>query len=163
MRLTRTSGLTLIELCVALAVAAVLAGLAAPGFRTALRTSAVRSAVYDLMGDLQQTRGSAVLEGRSAVLCLAGAAGCGTSPATGWQAFVQLNGKSRPLVERTLSEGLEIRASRTRLTFWPNALAAEAGTLTICDTRGIARPRAIVISRNGRSRFGSPVDEDCRA
>jgi type IV fimbrial biogenesis protein FimT len=162
MRLTRVTGVTLIELCVALTLMAMLAGLAAPGFRTALRTSAMRSAAYDLMGDLQQTRGIAILEGRSAVLCVAGAAGCGTSPAAGWQAFVESAGKSRPVANRVLPEGLEIRASRARVTFRPDALAADAGTLTICDRTGIAPPRSIVISRIGRPRFGTPTAEDCR-
>lgn len=162
MRLTHISGVTLIELCVALTVVAVLTTLAAPGFRTALRTSAMRSAAYDLMGDLQQTRGLAILEGRSAVLCVAGAAGCGTSPAAGWLAFVELAGISRPVANRVLPEGLEIRASRARVTFRPNALAADAGTLTICDRTGIARPRSIVISRTGRPRFGTPATEECR-
>jgi type IV fimbrial biogenesis protein FimT len=166
MQWIRVTGVTLIELCFALMVAAVLASLAAPGFRTALRTTAVRSAAYDLMSDLQQTRGSAILEGRPAVLCIAGAQGCEGSNATGrsgWRAFIDVAGDARPLVERYLPEGLAIRASRTRLTFRPDALSADTGTLTICDARGIARPRAIVISRNGRPRFAAPADEACRA
>ena len=164
MRRSRLTGVTLVELCFALLVAAMLAGLAAPAFRSALRAAAVRSAAYELMADLQQARGSAILEGRSAVLCLAGTEGCDgpPAPAGGWRAFIDSAGRPRLLAERYLPEGLAIFASRARLRFRPDALAAEAGTLTICDARGVAAPRAIVISRNGRPRFDAPPREACR-
>jgi type IV fimbrial biogenesis protein FimT len=163
MRPTRSYGISLVELCFALFVAAALAGLAAPSFRASLRAAAVRAAAYDLMGDLQQTRGSAILEGRSAVLCLTNPAGiCGGSPGSGWRAFPTAD-PSRPLAERLLADGLVVRGSRARLAFWPGALAADTGTLTICDTRGITAPRAIVISRSGRPRFTVPAAEACEA
>ena len=175
MRTTRNRGVTLIELCFALAVVAVLASLAAPGFRSALRESAVRSAAYDLMAGLQQTRGSSILEGRAGVLCLTDAAGfCRASPAGAWRAYLvpsaipggisatDAGTRALPLAERALPAGVELRANRPRLTFWPTALAADTGTLTICDSAGVARPRAIVISHNGRARMAPAAAEACR-
>jgi type IV fimbrial biogenesis protein FimT len=157
------TGVSLIELCVALVVAAVLASLAAPTFHVARRTAAVRAASYDLMGDLQQTRGSAILEGRPAMVCLATGGGCAASPAAGWRAFLDAPGAERLIAERALAPGLELRGSRARLAFRPGALSADAATLTICDTQGVAAPRAIVISRAGRPRFGKAAGGDCRA
>ena len=55
-------GVTLLELCAGLAVVAILAGLATPGFRASLRAAAVRTAAYDLMAGVQQTRASAIVE-----------------------------------------------------------------------------------------------------
>ena len=65
----RCRGVTLIELCFGLAIVAVIAGLAAPGFRSSLRAAAVRSATFDLLAGLQQTRGNAILESRPLDLC----------------------------------------------------------------------------------------------
>ena len=57
-------GVTLIELCFALAIVAILAGLAAPGMRGALRTAAIRSTTLDLLGGLQQARTRSIIESR---------------------------------------------------------------------------------------------------
>src|SRR5687767_7798269 len=51
-------GVTLIELLFGLAIVSILAGLAFPSMRTALRTGSVKSATFELMAGLQQTRAS---------------------------------------------------------------------------------------------------------
>src|SRR5690349_13997010 len=51
-------GVTLIELCFGLAVVAILAGLAVPTLRPALRNAAMRGAVLELLAGLQQARTS---------------------------------------------------------------------------------------------------------
>src|SRR4051812_44147914 len=57
-------GVTLIELCFALAVVAILAGLAVPNLRSALQNAAMRSAVLELLTGLQQTRTSSIAQSR---------------------------------------------------------------------------------------------------
>ena len=159
-------GVTLIELCFGLAVIAILAGLAVPPMRDVLRTSAVRSATLDLLAGVQQTRAASILESRPAVLCLSDPAGrClrGSGPAAAWSAFLERDGETRLLAWRVLPAGIEIRASRSRLDFWPYALAASTNTLTICDTQGVARPRALVISQTGRVRLEDVGREACGA
>jgi Tfp pilus assembly protein FimT len=63
-------GVTLIELCFSVALIAVLATLAVPSFQSALRAAAIRSALFELVAGLQQTRADSILEARPGVLCL---------------------------------------------------------------------------------------------
>jgi len=161
-----TRGFTLLELCVGLALVALLASLALPSFRISLRSAAVRTATHDLMGGLQQTRGMAVMESRPGVLCLADTAGncvgAGDS-ARAWRIFLEADGGSRIILTRGLPAGITVRGSRARIRFSERALAASAATLTICDTQGVAAPRAIVMSQNARARLATATAADCRA
>ena len=159
-------GVTLIELCFGMAVVAVLAGLAVPGMRTALRNAAIRTATLDLLTGLQQTRASSIAQGRAGVLCLVDAGGTclgSGGPATAWSAFLEGSEGRTPLAGGPLPRGLELRATRVRLSFWPDSLAATTSTLTICDRSGFARPRALIISQNGRVRLTEGALSVCRA
>jgi type IV fimbrial biogenesis protein FimT len=164
MRSTESRGFTLIELCFGMAVVAILAGLAVPGMRTALRNAAIRSATLELLAGLQQARASSIAEARPGVLCLSDISGrClgGNAPAVAWSAFLESRGNTSALAGGPLPRGLELRATRARLSFWPDSLAASTATLTICDRAGLARPRAIVLSQTGRVRLADGADEVC--
>jgi type IV fimbrial biogenesis protein FimT len=161
-----TRGFTLLELCVGLALVAVLATLAFPSFRTSLRSAAVRTATYELLGGLQQTRGMAIVESRPGVLCLADTAGnCRASgdAAPAWRLYLETESGVRTDVIRSLPAGVTLRGTRARVRFSARALAASAATLTICDAQGVAAPRAIVISQNARARLAAATTADCRA
>jgi len=157
-------GVTLIELCFVLAVVGILAGLAVPGMRTALRNAAIRSATFELLAGLQQARARAITESTPAVVCLSDAAarclGGSGGQATAWSAFLEGH-EGQPLAGGPLPSGLELRATRTRLTFSPDALAASTGTLTICDQAGLARPRSLVLSQTGRIRQAESTAAAC--
>ena len=164
-----SQGVTLIELCFGLAIVAIIAGLALPSFRADLRAGAVRSATYELLAGLQQARAGAIVEGRAGVLCLNDSAGnclasgaAGSPPSRGWQIFLEVDGSPAPLSEYTLPAGVELRSTRAQLRFWPDSLAATTGTLTICDSFSMARPRAVVVSQSGRARQITPADSACR-
>lgn len=150
-----TAGATLLELLAGLAIVGVLAGMAAPGFLASWRAAAVRSAAYDLMAGLQQTRANSILESRPGVLCPSNGSGCLSAnvPAGEWQSFLEVGGRPVAARRTVLPAGVSLRASRAPLRFWPAALAASPATLTICDERGVAPARAIVISQSGRARF----------
>ena len=159
-------GVTLIELCFSVALIAVLATLAVPGFHSALRAAAVRSALFELAAGLQQARADSILAARPGVLCLSDAPGnclAGMDSSNAWSAYLDVDGKAQPIANRALPAGLVLFATRARLNFWPDARAASTGTLTICDTQGLARPRAIVISQGGRIRITDASEGDCRA
>jgi len=159
-----TRGFTLLELCVGLGLVALLASLAVPSFRSSLRSAAVRAAAFELMGGLQQARGTAVVESRPGVLCLADGAGecsAGRQPATAWRAYVEAESGPRTLVARALPAGVTVRGTRARVRFSERALAASAATLTICDAQGVAAPRAIVISQTARARLTAASAADC--
>jgi type IV fimbrial biogenesis protein FimT len=157
---------TLIELCFSVALLAVLATLAIPSFQSALRAAAIRSALFELVAGLQQTRADSILEARPGVLCLSDGPGnclAGMDSSNAWTAYLDVDGRVQTLASRALPAGFELHATRARLNFWPDARAASTGTLTICDTSGIARPRAIVISQGGRIRTADASERDCRA
>ncbi len=154
-------GITLVELCFGMAILALVAGLAAPGFLATLRASAMRAATFELMAGLQQVRANAILESRPGSLCPGDEAGClpASRPASAWRAF--LDDSPDAPVSHPLPRGVQVRATRSPIRFWPDAHAASAGTLTICDTHGIAAPRAIVVSALGRARVADAPRDSC--
>ena len=159
-------GITLIELCFGLAVLGILASLAVPGMRTALRNAAIRSATLELLAGLQQARASSITQARPGVLCLSDISGrclTGNGPAVAWSAFLEGRGSTAALAGGPLPRGLELRATRARLSFWPDSLASSTATLTICDRAGLARPRAIVLSQTGRVRIADAAVGACDA
>jgi type IV fimbrial biogenesis protein FimT len=159
---TAARGITLLELVFALGLLALLAGLAIPGWRTSLRVAAVRSATFELLAGLQQTRANSILEARAGAFCATDPAGAclpSSAPGTGWQST--LEGALEPGVAHSLPASVQLRSSRSPIRFWPHGLAATTGTLTICDAQGLARPRAIIISQTGRARLADAPAEAC--
>lgn len=160
LRNRRRAGVTLVELCFGLAIVAILAGMAAPGFQSSLRAAAVRSATFDLLAGLQQARGSAILESRALHLCPSDATGrcVAAGVATSYWQVAQPDAGNTGY---ELPSGIVVRASRSPLWFSPEALGATTGTLTICDERRVAPPRAIVLSLSGRARLESAQAGAC--
>ena len=159
-----TSGVTLLELCFALALLAVLSGLAVPDLRTTLRTAAVRSAAFKLMAALRQVRTQSILEARTGALCLSeSAGGCQSAPASGsaWESWLESALVRESLGAGTLPRGVLVRANRSPLRFWPHARSASPATLTICDEQAVASPRAIVVSQTGRARLTNAPADAC--
>jgi type IV fimbrial biogenesis protein FimT len=159
-------GVTLIELLFSVALLAVLAGLAAPGFRSSLRASAVRSASFELLAGLQQARAHSILQSRPGLLCPADASGnClpTGATATGWRSFLEAGPGREILAGRELPRGVVLRATRSPIRFWPASFAASTGTLTICDLQRLAPARAIVISQGGRARLAPGAEDACGA
>jgi type IV fimbrial biogenesis protein FimT len=159
------AGITLIETVFGLAIMAILAGLAVPGFQQSLRASAIRAATYELLAGLQQTRGSSILEMQPGMFCPSDSAGNCLPPATAgafWQWSIEAPGRPPEVLARALPEGIVARASRSPIRFSPNAVSASNATLTICDLQGIAPPRAIVVSVSGRARTSAATEAACR-
>ncbi len=162
----RLRGITLLELCFALGLLALMAGLAAPGLRASLRAAAVRSASLELLSGLRQIRAASILEARAGAFCpsaYAPGGNCLPSSIAGgaWQSFLELGEAREPVGGRSLPRGVVLRATRSPLRFWPHAHAASTGTLTICDAQDIAAPRAIVISQSGRARLATASPGAC--
>jgi Tfp pilus assembly protein FimT len=160
------AGVTLLELCFALALVAVLSTLAAPGLRASQRTAAVRAAAYELLAALHQVRTQSILESRTGALCLSGrSGGCQSPPASGaaWQSYLEGTRGTENLGVGTLPRGVVVHVNRSPLRFWPHAHSASPATLTICDEQGVAGPRAIVVSQTGRARLTNAPAEACAA
>ena len=84
-------GFTLVELVVALAVAAVLVGLAVPSFRDLVAAQRRDAALGALAGDLRFARSEAIKRAARVGVCAraeAGATGCGTDWSRGWTVWI---------------------------------------------------------------------------
>lgn len=82
-----TSGLTLVELMIGIALLAVLMALAVPSFRAQIAGSQLTSGSEALMGSLMQARAQAIRLGRRVTVCRsANLQQCDTDTSRGWEA-----------------------------------------------------------------------------
>ena len=162
-------GLSLIELMIALAVVGVLFGIAVPAFSGGLEAARASEARSGLLASLLTASTRAAITGVHGVLCPSNdGANCLNSPdwSGGWLVFLDNNG-SRELeggervlrVQRPLICKVHLRstAGRTRIVFQGNGgNAGSNATFTLCDGRGPARARALIMSNTGGLRDGAP-------
>ena len=90
----RGAGVSLPELMVVLAIAAILAALALPNLGAVLRTQRLKVAVGDLFGSIGMTRAQAL--GRNAHVQVAPRDPLGADWALGWTVFVDRDADGRP-------------------------------------------------------------------
>ena len=98
MRSLRPNGFTLIEMMIALAIVAVMAGMAGPSFQTAINTNRIASAANELSAAVQLTRSEAIRSNRSAVLCRSddlSTCTAGSGAWTGWIVFIDTDGSGQ--------------------------------------------------------------------
>lgn len=161
------AGLTLIELMIVLCIAAVLLGVAVPAFSNGLEASRAMDARSSLLASLSAAATRAGITGVHGVLCpsLDGVA-CADSAdwSQGWLVFLdpnasrELEGGERILrIQPALAGQVRLRSSvgRTRIVFQGNGgNAGSNATFTLCDGRGPARARALIMSNTGGLRDG---------
>ncbi|WP_255520209.1 GspH/FimT family pseudopilin [Ramlibacter aurantiacus] len=130
-------GLTLIELMVGLSIAAILAAIAAPSFRTLLARRAVESAAADFMADFRYARTEALKRGHPVSVC-GSSDGLACTHSKDWrggwivfadrdanrlvdagEAVLRVQGAARGLRELLVDRG----ATPSSFTFHPNGLA----------------------------------------
>jgi type IV fimbrial biogenesis protein FimT len=157
-------GLTLVELMTATAIAAVVLGMAVPSFRRVWGVVSVGSGANQMVASLHRARSAAILRNLPVVLCLsADDATCLASPdgyASGWLVFqdahrrlpLQLESEDELLHRVRLPQGLSIQGTRAAVTYWPTVQGGTTGTFVVCETRGGADGRSVVVSQTGRPR-----------
>ena len=163
------TGFSVVEIAVAMAIVAILAGVALPvyqGFREAAHAGVARAALGE---SLLRAISHAALTGSEVVLCPGDQSGCRASIdwSHGWMAFADLNGdRQRDPGETLLHEQatlggkvhLRSTVGRTRLVFQPNGGNAGSNvTFTVCDGRGPAKAVTLVMANDGRLRNGIPT------
>jgi type IV fimbrial biogenesis protein FimT len=154
-RISAARGVTLVELLVVLGVIAVIAGFAVPLFSGLLLDSRRTAAVATALHAVNLARQLAAIRGEAIRLCGSrDAQQC--SGVADWSGglLVADAGDSlrRSLPFPDAAGDSAIRANRQDVTFEGGTGFATPATLTICDRRGGASARAIIISRSGRPR-----------
>jgi type IV fimbrial biogenesis protein FimT len=167
----RTRGIVLWEALLVIAVLAVLAAVAVPGFTEARRAAVLTAAVNQLVVGLHFARSTSILRGVPAVLCLsADGSRCvaGTDePALGWLIFLDFQRSSPPqrdeedevLREVDLPVDVTLRATRQAVTYWPFTRSGTTSTFTFCN--GSAHGHAVVVSQTGRPRAAATTNAGC--
>jgi type IV fimbrial biogenesis protein FimT len=147
-------GLTLIELMMGIAVAAILLALAGPSFTQALAKNRLGSAASELTGAVQLARAEAIRNNRRVTLCRSeDGSACSSSSSTwpGWIVFVDIDGdgvrdSNEPVVKAGTFDGpLQMLSSPNlttageRITFRGDGTARATnsqsllnGTLAVC-------------------------------
>ncbi len=162
-------GITLIELLIALAIAALLAGIALPGLNGALEAARAGEAKSGLLESALVAVARAGITGRRTVLCpSADGSRCsvGSDWSEGWIGFVDRDGDRERGADETVFHrqsglGGKVRLTstegRSRIVFQGNGGNAGSNvTFTLCDGRGPERAESIVLNNLGRIRYGSP-------
>jgi type IV fimbrial biogenesis protein FimT len=176
----RQSGITLIELIVALAIVATIAAFATRGASAAINASRSSNSVSMLYASLARARSFAASAGVDVVLCPStdgATCAAGYHWEQGWIVFPALHSGSN----RTSDEPILVRqealppkvhlitsAGRTRIRFQPSGgNAGSNATFTLCDGRGTRAAAAYVMANNGSLRPTTPspssADQACRA
>lgn len=166
----KTSGFTLMELIIILAIVAILASMAAPSFSNIIQTNRMSTQYNELLGTLSLARSEAVKRGVSATVCKSdNGSSCGGSWHEGWLAFVDIDrdgvvdsGEEVVRIHSALSGGNTLVFARNRVTYDSDGLATGfTGTFTLCDSRGDTDSKGLVVSNTGRVR--QAVDSDSLA
>lgn len=174
-------GFTLIELMITLVVLGVLLGFGVPNLRSFIQNSRITTQSNDVIGALATARSEAIKRNKPVVLCrsadpaatapVCASGGAGTWE-TGWLVF-QDNDASNTFggtdvllyIHETLPDGLTLRANSAALadylTFDASGMtklpAPAAGDpphhFKLCDSRGAAYARAVVLETTGRARI----------
>jgi len=148
-------GVTLVELAIALAFVAIVAGYAVPAFDGLLLDSRRTAAVTTTMHAVNLARQLAAIRGETIRLCGSqDARQC--SGRTNWSSGLLVTDENESL-HRSLplpadARSTAIRSNRSDIAFEGGSGFATPATLTICDRRGSAAARAVIISRSGRPR-----------
>jgi type IV fimbrial biogenesis protein FimT len=177
-----SDGFTLVELMIAVVVAAILLTTALPSFQETIKDNRMAANVNEFMAALNLARSEAIKRGTFATVCEGTAAGCSNTGnwEGGWIVFSDVDGDGvvEPGTDNclptedcilrmypALTAGYTLRGNNNvnnRVRYNAKGMSAGFnGTLVMCDDRGIGEDaRAIVIARTGRARSMKATDTD---
>lgn len=138
-------GITLVELVVTLAIAAIIAAIAAPNMTEFVRRGRVVTGANELISALQTARMNAISNRATVTVCpSADGATCAGAMGTRWIVRSTKNGASTVVRQVTIANNLLLTASpnlagaANTFTFSPNGFSAvgarTSGTLSVCGS-----------------------------
>lgn len=154
-RIPPAAGHTLPELLTMLGIAAIVAAAAVPTFSTLLLDSRMNAAVATALHAVNLARQFSAT--RSETIRLCGSVDerecSGAAEWSGGLLLADDGGRfRRPLGLAGGHGAVRLRSNRAILSFEAGSGFATPATLTVCDRRGPAAARAVIVSRSGRPR-----------
>lgn len=166
-------GVTLIELMVALTVAAILLGAAIPSFRDSIIRSRLSTMANDFIGAINFARSEAIRQGRSVTLCKSSdGSACASATSVFWEdgmiAFVDADadgtidtGETILRIWPALPSPYTLRSSAfpAFLRYNPQGATTGDGVFAVCHNSEESGAKAIIITRV-RPRSGIDSNND---
>ena len=152
----KTSGLTLIELLVTVAVVMVLLVLGVPQFRDVTASNRLTTSINLLQGDLAFARTEAIKRGVPVTIS-SGATNWATG---GWTTAVTISGTDTDLrISPALTNMQQLTSTETEIQFNADGRLDGGGTVTftLCDDRSGTLGKEVVISATGQSRLRTKI------
>ena len=154
--MTRVKGFTLVELMVVVALLAIAATIAMPGFQSMIQNNRLTDTTNTLLTGLQLARSEAVTTRSTITVCGANTAQNDCSNSTDWSnGAVLKQGSTLLRVIPIDSADVSVASSTNNVQYNSNGTANAAATLTISDSRGSASQRTITVNVIGPSCSGS--------
>lgn len=153
-----SAGITLVELVIALALAALVTSFAVPSFGRLAANAQLTSASHQLIGALHFARSQSILRGIPTAVCVSeNARECLARGrrARGWIIVALPDGhedSSILLRTHTIADRIGLSATRERVTYWPASRAGSTSTFELCHRDIALAARAVIVSRTGRPR-----------
>lgn len=160
----RSSGFTLVELMVVLAILAIVVSIGVPSFNTLIKNNRLSAASNDVVGALHFARSEAVRRGRAV-----GVQALDSDIANGLQVWFDANGdgnfgagEEMRMVRLTDVSGLVVTADETNLDMAYSARGAVNGagnelSITLCDDRSGNHGKQLRLLASGVLRLTSQV------
>ena len=168
-------GFTLVELLVAIAVAAIVLTLGVPSFERVIERNQLTANINELVASLNYARSEAVRRNQRVSICHSndGTSCSGADFEDGWIIFEDLDedgDRDNPAdtilrVHSTLPQNISLGDNLGgNLSFRPSGRANKAGRFVMCKDNDLTKARAIFMIINGRVRLaqldnnGTPLD-----
>lgn len=149
------AGFTLIELMVVVAVAAILASIAIPSFRTLMQNNQITSQTNTVIGLIQAARSEAITQRSAVRVC--GSSDNATCNSSNWEdGVIVVRTDDNTLIKAVPpnTSGLTLRSSGN-ITINPNGTLGTTVTLHVCDSRGADSSRAVTVNIAGVATSGA--------
>ena len=159
------SAFTLVELMITLTVAIIVLSVAIPSYRT-VAAGSITTAVNTMAAHLHLARSEAIKRGIQVILCPStDGKTCldGFEWQEGFMIYADVNENRKPdekdrMLRFHQPDRRRIRiltsTGRKKLIYKPSGMSpGSTATITVCDTTGYTKPRAIIVSNTGRPRL----------
>jgi type IV fimbrial biogenesis protein FimT len=169
----KETGATLIELTAALGLAAILMSMAVPNYQTFTLNNRMVAEFNTFTSALQVARSEAIRRNEDVTICVSNANGNDCGNTGNWEAGWIICADSEcgteslrvgdPLPAEYSLRSSNNFSSNSRITFSNDGTLANndgRGTFTLCDRRGNAKAKAIILNAVGRTQRSFDNDDD---